>query len=199
MNRYFFATALVFAALLSSVASAASPQAAAGSAQPKPTFASEYEKQLADVQKEVEGAAEAMPEDKFNFAPTGPGEFKGVRTFAMQVKHMAVANYALGAAILQEKPPVPLKGPNGPENITSRADILKFLHDSFDYAHKALASVNESNVLEPIKAPFGPDQTTRLSLATDILAHPFDHYGQMVIYLRMNGIIPPASRPAPKK
>ncbi len=193
MKRSFLVAGLVLATALSNVAFAANPQAP-GATQAKPTFASEYEKQLTDVEKEITGAAEAMPEDKFNFAPTGPGDFKGVRTFAMQIKHMAVANYALGAAILQEKPPVPLKGPSGPESITSRADILKFLADSFAYAHKALASINENNILEPIKAPFGSGETTRLTVATTLLAHPFDHYGQMVEYLRMNGIIPPASR-----
>jgi len=181
---------LVLAMALSGAAFAATPQAP----QEKPTFASVYDHILTGVEKEVVGAAEAMPEDKFNFAPTGPGEFKGVRTYAMQIKHIAVANYMIGAAILQEKPPVEMNGESGPANITSRADILKFLKDSFAYAHKALASINETNILESIKSPFGSHPTTRLALATSMLSHPFDHYGQMVEYLRMNGIIPPASR-----
>jgi hypothetical protein len=71
---------------------------------------------------------------------------------------------------------------------------MKFLTDSFVYAHKALSTINEGNVLEPIKSPFGSSMTTRLNLAMSITGHPFDHYGQMVVYLRMNGIIPPASR-----
>ncbi len=180
-------------ATFSSAALAANPQAA-GAAQEKPTFASVYDHILSNVEKEVVEAAEAMPEDKFNFAPTGPGEFKGVRTFAMQVKHIAVANYAFGSAILGEKSPAPMGGANGPDNLTSRADILKYLKDSYAYAHKALASINEGNVLTPTKGPFGDRPTTRLAMATSILSHPFDHYGQMVVYLRMNGIIPPASR-----
>lgn len=192
MKRGFGVLTLLLAIGCSSLAVAANPQAA-GAGQ-KPTFASEFDRQLTDVQKEVVPAAEAMPDDKFNFAPTGPGDFKGVRTFAMQVKHIATANYALGAGILGEKPPVQLTGPNGPASITSKADILKFLNDSFVYAHKALGSLNEGNILEPIKGPFGPDMTTRLALATEVVGHPFDHYGQMVEYLRMNGIIPPASR-----
>jgi hypothetical protein len=192
MNKLVLLASLMIAAF-SSAALAANPQAA-GAVPEKPTFASVYDHTLSGLEKEVVEAAEAMPEDKFNFAPTGPGEFKGVRTFAMQVKHLAVANYAFGSAILQEKPPIPLGGANGPDNITSRADILKYLKDSFAYAHKALATINESNVLTPTKGPFGDRPTTRLAMATSILAHPFDHYGQMVIYLRMNGIIPPASR-----
>jgi uncharacterized damage-inducible protein DinB len=192
MNKLVLLVSLMIAAF-SSTGFAANPQAA-GAAQDKPTFASVYDHTLSGLEKEVVEAAEAMPEDKFNFAPTGPGEFKGVRTFAMQVKHLAVANYAYGSAILGEKSPVPMGGPNGPDNITSRADILKYLKDSFAYVHKALATINESNILTPTKGPFGDRPTTRLAMATSILSHPFDHYGQMVIYLRMNGLIPPASR-----
>src|SRR5271157_3776389 len=112
----------------------------------KPTFAMVIDRNLSNVEKEVVAAADAMPEDKFNFAPT-QGEFKGVRTFAVEVKHIAVANYALGAGILTEKPPVDLRGENGPDNITSKADVMKFLNDSFAYAHKAANSIDETNVL----------------------------------------------------
>jgi len=159
----------------------------------KPTFAMVIDRNLSNVEKEVVQAADAMPEDKFNFAPT-QGEFKGVRTFALEVKHIAVANYALGAGILSEKPPVDLKGENGPDNITSKADVMKFLKDSFAYAHKAANSIDETNVLGLVQSPFGPNKVTRLGLAIGMVSHPQDHYGQMVEYLRMNGIIPPASR-----
>ena len=124
-----------------------------------------------------------MPEDKFNFAPT-QGEFKGVRTFAQQVKHIAAANYMLGAGILAEKPPMDLEGENGPAKITSKADIVQFLKDSFTYLHKALNSIDENNVLEQVPSPFGPNKVTRLGLAIGAISHPNDHYGQMVEYLR---------------
>jgi len=141
-------------------------------------------------------AAEAMPEDKYSFAPTS-GEFKGVRTFAEQVKHVSAANYMFGASILGEKPPVDLGGENGPDSLKSKAEIVKFMNDSFAYLHKALASVSEKNELDQIESPFGV-KVSRLSLASFSTAHPFDHYGQMVEYLRMNGIVPPASRPPQK-
>ena len=141
-------------------------------------------------------AAEAMPEDKYSFAPTS-GEFKGVRTFAEQVKHVSAANYMFGASILGEKPPVDLGGENGPDSLKSKAEIVKFMNDSFAYLHKALASVSEKNQLDQIESPFGV-KVSRLSLASFSTAHPFDHYGQMVEYLRMNGIVPPASRPPQK-
>jgi len=180
----------LFTLALSAGAFAAGPQA---KPEDKPTFASVLDHQLSGTEKTVVPAADAMPEDKYGFAPT-QGEFKGVRSFGAEVKHMAVANYALGSAILGEKPPIEMTGPDGPPSIKSKAEIMKFLNDSFAYAHKALNSINEANILEPIKSPFGSAMTTRLALAMSITGHPYDHYGQMVVYLRMNGIIPPASR-----
>ena len=194
MNKQLAMAVLILAIGSSGATVAANAQMAAQSKpDQKPTFAMVFDRNLTNTEKEVVSAAEAMPEDKFNFAPT-QGEFKGVRTFALQVKHIAVANYGLGSAILGEKPPLDLKGENGPDNITSKADIVKFLKDSFAYAHKAANSVTETNVLDMVQSPFGPNKMTRLTLAIIMLSHPFDHYGQMVEYLRMNGIVPPASR-----
>ncbi|GAC1439500.1 MAG: hypothetical protein NVS9B5_33100 [Terriglobales bacterium] len=150
---------------------------------------------LSNAESEFVSAADAMPEDKYSFVPT-TGEFKGVRTFAQQVKHVAAVNYIFGAAILGEKPPVDTGEESGPASLTSKADIIKFLKDSFAYAHKAMNSVNEQNLVAPIKNPFGEESTSRLGIAMITVAHPFDHYGQMVEYLRMNGVVPPASRPS---
>jgi hypothetical protein len=159
----------------------------------KATFAAVFDHTLTGVENEFVPAAEAMPDDKFNFAPT-QGDFKGVRTFAQQVKHVAAVNYMMGGAILGEKPPVELGGESGPDNIASKADVVKFLKDSFAYLHKALNTIDEKNVLEKMQSPFGPNKITRLGLTMIALGHPFDHYGQMVEYLRMNNIVPPASR-----
>jgi len=148
---------------------------------------------VSNLEEEFVPAAEAMPEDKFGFAPTN-GEFKGVRTFAQQVKHVAAVNYEVGAALLEEKSPVELNGEAGPASFTSKADILKFLKDSFVYVHKAVATINETNLTDTVKSPFGEGKVTRLGLACVVSWHAYDHYGQMVEYLRMNGIIPPASR-----
>ncbi|MFZ0804941.1 MAG: DinB family protein [Candidatus Sulfotelmatobacter sp.] len=148
---------------------------------------------VSNMEREFVSAAEAMPEDKFNFAPTS-GEFKGVRTFGQQIKHVAAVNYLLGAAILQEKPPVDIGDESGPASITSKADIVKYLKESFEYVHKAIGTINESNLVGTVKSPFGEGTVSRLGLATVVATHGFDHYGQMVEYLRMNGIVPPASR-----
>src|SRR5712671_6368230 len=79
-----------------------------------------------NVEHEFVSAADAMPEDKYSFAPTN-GEFKGVRTFGQQVKHVAATNYLVASGILGEKPPVEVGGENGPDSIKSKADIIKFL------------------------------------------------------------------------
>jgi len=148
---------------------------------------------VSNMEHEFVPAAEAMPEDKFTFAPTN-GEFKGVRTFGQQIKHVAAVNYELGAAILEEKPPVDIGDESGPASVTTKADILKYLSDSFAYVHKAIQTINDKNLVQTVKSPFGEGKVSRLGLATSVAWHGFDHYGQMVEYLRMNGIVPPASR-----
>jgi hypothetical protein len=153
------------------------------------------EGQLKYLESEFVPTVDAMPEDKFTFAPT-TGEFKGVRNFGAQARHVAAVNYIIGAAILDEKPPAVAATEDGPATMISKADIMKFVKDSFDYSHKALNAVNEKNMTTPISSPFGEGNTTRLGMSVGLIAHARDHYGQMVEYLRMNGIIPPASRPA---
>jgi uncharacterized damage-inducible protein DinB len=151
------------------------------------------DRSVTNTEHEFTSAAEAMPEDKFDFAPTN-GEFKGVRTFGEQIKHVAAVNYMFGAAILSEKVPVDVGDESGPASVKTKAEILSYLKDSFTYVHKAIETVNEKNLVDPLKSPFGEGSVTRLGLATSVAAHGFDHYGQMVEYLRMTGIVPPASR-----
>jgi len=168
--------------------------AAAQSTPPKPpaNAGEVIERQFSGMEREFVPAAEAMPADKYDFAPT-QGEFKGVRTFAQEVKHVAAVNYMISAALLGEKPPVEIGGENGPDSMKSKDDIVKFLKDSCAYTHKAIATLTDKNLVEMIPGPFG-GKSSRLGLANSTIGHSFDHYGQMVEYLRMNGIIPPASR-----
>ncbi len=157
------------------------------------TVAQVLDHSVINVEHEFVSAADAMPEDKFGFAPSG-GEFKGVRTYGEQVKHVAAVNYIFGAAILSEKVPVDVGDESGPAGMKGKAEIISYLKDSFVYVHKAITTINEKNLVQPVKSPFGEGSVTRLGLATSVGAHCFDHYGQMVVYLRMNGIVPPASR-----
>lgn len=148
---------------------------------------------ISNIENELVSAADAMPEDKYSFAPTS-GEFKGVRTFAQQLKHVAAVNYMLGGAILNEKPPADPGGENGPDSVKSKSDIMKYLKDSFTYIHKAALTIDQNNMLSLIKSPFGEGKVTRLALGIGVTGHCSDHYGQLVEYLRMNNIVPPASR-----
>lgn len=151
---------------------------------------------LKSIEHELVPAVEAMPDDKFDFVPTN-GEFATVRTFALQARHVATTNFWIYAALAGQKNPVEIgKDENGADTLKSKGDIVKYLKDSYEFAHKALNSVPANGWTKEIQGPFGPkNKTTPLSLAVLLQGHQFDHYGQMVEYLRMNGIIPPASRP----
>jgi hypothetical protein len=146
-----------------------------------------------NTENEVVPAADAMPEAKYSFVPTA-GEFTGVRTFAQQIKHLAANNYRMAAYILNQTPTPEQESEIGPDTVQSKAQIMDYLKGSFMALHRAMAAINEGNMLKPMAAAPSPRQRTRLQLAVDAVAHSSNHYGQMVEYLRMNGIIPPASR-----
>ncbi len=158
------------------------------------TLAANEDREIGTVEKLVVDAAEAMPVDRFNFSPESlnipAGEYKGVRTFAVEVKHIATSNYFMWSALTGEKLPDGLKDGNGPETLKRKAEIIQFLKDSFALGHRAAATLTVQNMLQtPEKR-----KTTRLHLVEFGVAHAYDHYGQMIEYLRMNGIVPPASR-----
>ena len=159
-----------------------------------PTIASMMDGEISAIEKQVVEAAEAMPENRYNFSPENlhiPGDdYKGVRTFALQVRHVAASNFALWSPLTGDKFPQDFLGGNGPENLKTKAEIMKFLKDSFVLGHKAAAALTIENMLQPATS----GGSTRLHRATFAVEHAFDHYGQMVEYLRMNGIVPPASR-----
>lgn len=179
---------LVPALLLLAGMSFAQEQAPSGA----PTINGVLDRQVSGVEREFVPLVEAMPEEKFNYAPTN-GEFKGVRTFSEMARHVALTNHQVAAAILGEKPTMEAgKDENGPD-LKSKAEIVKAVKDSFAYLHKAIAMINEKNEVELINGPWG-GKATRLGLSVMVVGHTFDHYGQMVEYLRSNGIIPPASR-----
>jgi len=151
---------------------------------------------LKSVQDQIVSAAEAMPATKYEFIPT-EGEFKGVRTFARQVRHLSATNHILAAAALGEEPPADAGDENGPETVRTKAEILDYLNSSFAHLGRAIDAIGEPNATvkaSPI-SPLPASKTTRLALTVEALIHSFDHYGQMVEYLRMNGVVPPASRP----
>jgi hypothetical protein len=157
-----------------------------------PTISSVLDQQLSMVEKAVVSAAEAMPEEKYSFVPTS-GEFKGVRTFGQQVKHIAWANNRFFGDILGEKLETHV-GMNGPDSMQTKDQILSYLRDSYTLGHRAIATITAENLVTQVPNPRFDFMSTRLALVVLACRHGFDIYGQMVEYLRMNGIVPPSSR-----
>jgi len=150
---------------------------------------------ITTTEQRVVPAADAMPEEKYSFAPDRAcGEFTGVRTFAQQLKHLAANNYGVAALILGRERSDDMVNETGPDSVRTKAEIMEYVKGSFAALHQAVATIDEKNVVQPITSP-SEWQKTRLSFAIDAVAHSFDHYGQLVEYLRMNGIVPPASQP----
>ncbi len=143
-----------------------------------------------DIEHDFTALAEAMPNDKWNFKPT-QGEFKDVRSFGEQVKHVACANEAWAKQMVGEIPPAGCDI-GGPNPAKTKAEILSYLHDSFTMIDKVIADTNAENLMHPNAGPYWG--SNRLSALTASVWHISDHYGQLVVYLRMNGIVPPASR-----
>jgi uncharacterized damage-inducible protein DinB len=184
-KTYFAVRVLGFCALGAAstlaLAQAAAPAKPAVGSQMSP--AKVYGRLLSGMEKEFVSAAEAMPEDKYDFVPT-TGEYKGVNNFAQQVKHVAEAN-----GEIFHDPAKPMAD-NSAEfaKLKTKAEIVQALKDSFAAAHVFVDSMTAENAFVVT------EHGTRAGMATMGLAHMMDHYGQMVEYLRLNGIIPPASR-----
>ena len=160
-----------------------------------PAISQVIDAQIRTVEHDVIPLAEAMPEDSYNFIPTA-GAFDGVRSFSQQLTHIAAVNYAVAAAVLGEVNPSSLEtDENGPRSIRGKVAIVKYLKDSFEYAHKAAAALTSANTMEMMQSPFGQEKTPKISLLSIVAWHTYDHYGQAVVYARMKGIVPPASRP----
>jgi len=143
---------------------------------------------------ELLGVAEAMPESKYSFIPTA-GNYKGARSFGEQVKHAACAQFAFFNQIEGKTPPEHCEK-GGPSKAATKADLVSYLRESFDYGNRVLATINERNALARVNGPYaGPN--TKLGMAVTAVWHLTDHYGQLVEYLRMNGIVPPETQQYP--
>jgi uncharacterized damage-inducible protein DinB len=187
------ATRTILAVILLCTVAWATPAGAQTASPDKPaaTMASTMGQWWQMIERSFVMAAEAMPEEKWSYAPRD-GAFEGVRTFAQQVKHVACGNFAFFLEIEQKVPPQGC-GTGGPDLAKTKAELLTYLRESFKYGGDVLARITPQNALDPAGGPYG-GQSTRLGLTTLAVWHASDHYGQIVIYLRMNGIVPPASR-----
>lgn len=155
------------------------------------TLAQVFEAQIGSIEREILGLAQKMPADKYNFAPatgTPPaGTFDGVRTFALQVRHIAAVMYDFSARVLGEPNPVDMgQDENGSDSLRTKEQILKYFEDALAYARKAARSITPEN------------QGARAASMAFIAMHSYDHYGQMVVYARLNGVTPGGPPPAAK-
>jgi uncharacterized damage-inducible protein DinB len=141
------------------------------------------------LSSEIIGAAEAMPADKYDFAPT-TGNFSGVRTFGSQVQHLVGANYYFFSNFGLSGAPDDAKI----KALKSKDELVQALKDSYAFAQKGIDTITPQNAFTVVGSGPMNMKITRAGMATFCLAHSMDHYGQMVEYLRMNGIVPPASQ-----
>lgn len=164
-----------------------------GTLEAQDPVATMYDEQVTLVEHEVVSLAEAMPADAYDFAPT-EGRFAGMRSFGEQVTHLATMIYMTSALVLEERSPYgPGTHNNGPDELRSKDNVLPYLTDAIAYARRAVATLTVDNHLDPVPSAFG--SIPRSAVAAGIAFHSFNHYGQMVVYARMNGVIPPASVP----
>ena len=121
-----------------------------------------------------------MPEEKYSYIPT-QGNFDGVRSFGEQVKHVACAQFAFFNEIEGKTPPEHCEK-GGPSKAKTKAELLQYLRDSFEYGDKVLATITSQNAVDRVEGPYaGPN--TKLGMAMAALWHVTDHFGQLVVYL----------------
>lgn len=181
----FLKPACTFALVLAFIMTCAGQQAT--------SITTAIERQFNKIESDILSTAEAMPGEKYNFTPAGlsikDSDFKGVRTFAGQIMHVATDNILIWSAIAGDSVRNDIKDVNGPKNIQTKQDVIKYLKDSFAIGRRAIASVTTENAMEMIQ--FRWRKLPRLDLAFYALTHANEHYGQMALYLRFCGIVPP--------
>jgi len=143
------------------------------------------------VEGEFLGVAEAMPEEKYDFVPT-IGKFDDARTFREQVKHVACVQFAFFNEFEGKEPP-PLCEKGGPSPAKTKAELIQYLKESFEYSNRVLSQLNAENSLDRVDGRYAAP-TTKLGISVASIWHVTDHYGQLVEYLRMNGIVPPLTQ-----
>jgi len=180
MVKFAVAVALAFSMLITTTPASAEPD----------PMAATVTQWFAMIERDFVRLADALPADRYDFAPTA-GQFKGVRTFAEQVKHVACANVAFFNEVEHKTPPENCEA-GGPDPAKTKPELVKYLRESFAYARRVMERLTPANAMDPVEGPYG-GKTTRLGVSTLAVWHATDHYGQLVVYLRMNGIVPPAS------
>ena len=153
------------------------------------SVAEQLRQQWTASRRQIVAIAEVMPESKFHYKPTPE-----VRSFGELVAHIA----GEGRTWMETVAGVPQPGAAERfDALKDRAEILKTLSEFFDYGSKALADLTDPKALEVV--PFGRRQVPRWVIVMQTIGHNKEHYGNLVTYLRLNGIVPPSSAPSPSQ
>jgi uncharacterized damage-inducible protein DinB len=143
------------------------------------------------VQKQVtswiERAAEKMPEEEYGFKPD-----PAVRTFGQILGHVADADYLFCSIALGEKNP----SPQVEKTKTTKAELTSALRDAFNYCGRAYDALTDASANETVKAFNG--ERNKLGVLWFNASHNLEHYGNLVVYMRIKGIVPPSSEPKPQ-
>jgi uncharacterized damage-inducible protein DinB len=148
------------------------------------TLAADMMKDWQQQKNTMVAIADAMPEDKFGYKTTPPQ-----RSYGEQVMHVVQVNQMLLGTLgaKAQAPAINMKA-------TSKADILQALRQSYDYGEAVFKEFNDAAWTQAVMGPRFIGQATRVRIANFAMTHTMDIYGQMVVYLRMNNVVPPASR-----
>jgi uncharacterized damage-inducible protein DinB len=140
-----------------------------------------------DIGRKLIAMAEDFPEDKYDFKPT-PAQ----RSFAENLLHAAGANYFLTNSLKGEKMP---EGDPKREQYKTKADVVAFVKKSFADGAAALKAKGDAGMNDMLNDPFSKDKARVYDFAYGFIEHDGEHYGQLVVYYRVAGLVPPESRP----
>jgi uncharacterized damage-inducible protein DinB len=187
MRRLTTPLTLVALFLLAALPAAAQSKGPAKPAKPKPS--GETLRAWNSMARKIIEMAEDFPAEKYDYRPT-----KEVRNFGQMLLHIAAVNYFFTNAA-EGREVAPAEDDPAPEKFKTKADIVAYVTRSFSDGAAAIQKKGDRGMAQAVKHPFGNGLTSLNSLARDMVEHSGEHYGNLVVYYRLNGMVPPASRP----
>jgi len=136
------------------------------------------------IKQNILKSADKLPEDRYGFAPTA-----GIRTYGQLLAHVADGQYILCGVAKDGK--MQMKGVE--KSATTKAEIVAALNEAFAFCDSVYAGLTDATSVATV--PWFGQQRTKLSVLAFNTAHTFEHYGNLVTYMRMNGAVPPSSEP----
>jgi uncharacterized damage-inducible protein DinB len=188
MRKTRLAVVMALAAALGTLPAAAQDDAKKKGPPKQTTVSQAILEQWNDIGRKLTAMAEDFPEDKYDYKPT-PAE----RTFAEQLLHMAGANYFMTNPLKGEPMP-PAEDPKR-DKYKSKAEVVAFVKKSFDDGAAAIKAKGDTGMNSKILDPFGNEEVRAYDWIYGFVEHCGEHYGQLVVYYRTAGLVPPESRP----